>query len=52
MFYYAYRARDGHTYCIGEEINASLMSGDYILFDSRQECIEYWKQRGVVIDRF
>ena len=52
MVYYAYKSRDGHIYCIGEYLNESLMSGDYLLFDSAEECVAYWHENGVEVDRF
>lgn len=52
MVYYAFKSRDGHVYLIHEQLNASLMSGDYLLFDSADDCISYWAGEGVQIDRF
>ena len=51
-FYYAYDSRDGHTYCIGEFLNPYLMMSDYLLFDSAEECVNYWKEHGKEVDRY
>lgn len=50
MMYYAYKSRDGHVYCI--RTLAPELDGDYLMFDSVAECVEYWKAQGVIIDRF
>ena len=50
--YYAYQSKDGHTYCIKENLNPYLMNGDYLLFDTQEECVNYWKKNGVTIDRY
>lgn len=52
MYYYAYKSRDGHTYLMKEYLNPSLMTGDYLLFDSAEECISYWKEKGIEVDRY
>lgn len=52
LFYYAYESRDGHCYCIGEALNPYLMTGDYLLFDSPEECVSYWRKNGVEVDRY
>lgn len=52
LFYYAYKSRDGHVYCIEEALNPYLMTGDYLLFDSAAECVAYWKENGVEVDRY
>ncbi len=52
LYYYAYKSRDGHTYCVKEYMNPSLMTGDYLLFDSAEECVKHWAERGVIIDRY
>lgn len=50
--YYAYKSRDGHTYLMKECLNDSLMTGDYLLFDTAEECINYWKNQGIEVDRY
>ena len=52
MFYYMYQSRDGKNYIIEEYLNPYLMTGDYLLFDSAEECAAYWKERGVEVDRY
>lgn len=52
LVFYAYKSRDGHTYCIQERLNSSLMTGDYLLFDSAEDCVTYWRELGVIIDRY
>ena len=52
FFYYAYESRDGHCYCIKEELSPYLMTGDYLLFDSAEKCVEYWRKKGVEVDRY
>lgn len=51
-FYYLYHSRDGLNYVLREELNPSLMTGDYLLFDSLEECVSYWKRQGVKVDRY
>ena len=51
FFYYAYTSRDGSTYLMREVMNPYLMVGDYLLFDSAEECIDYWKKQGVEVKR-
>ena len=50
--YYAYDSRGGHTYCIREALNPYLMTGDYLLFDTAADCIRYWKDHGIEVDRY
>lgn len=52
-FYYAYySSHDNKTYIISEYLNPYLMSSDYLLFDSAEECRKYWEEKGVKIDRY
>ena len=52
MVYYMYHSRNGLNYCIGEFLNEYLMVGDYLLFDSAEECVAYWKAEGIEVDRY
>ncbi|MBO5967284.1 MAG: hypothetical protein J6S14_02165 [Clostridia bacterium] len=50
--YYAYKSRDGHVYCIYEVLFNYALLDDYLLFDSAEECVAYWKDHGVEVDRY
>lgn len=50
--YYAYKSRDGHVYCVYEPLDESLMCGDYLLFDTAEECVKYWREHGLEVDRY
>lgn len=50
--YYAYKSKDGHVYCVREALSDSLMTGDLLLFDTAEACVEYWENEGIAIDRF
>ena len=50
--YYAYKSRDGHVYCIYEALTPYLLHSDYLLFDSKEKCVSYWKTQGVEVDRY
>ena len=52
VVYYAFKSRDGHVYCIREALNPSLMTGDYLLFDSAEACVAHWAAEGVEVDRY
>ena len=52
LVFYAYKSRDGHTYCICESLNPYLMTGDYLLFDTAEDCVKYWEKHGTIIDRY
>lgn len=52
VVYYAYKSRDGHIYLMHEALTPYLMCGDYLLFSSAEECITYWKNNGLVVDRY
>jgi len=51
-YYYLYESRDGHRYIIGEALTPWLMQQDLQLFDTREECADYWRQRGIEADRY
>lgn len=51
LVYYAYKSRDGHVYLMREVLNPALMTGDYPLFSTAEECETYWKENGMKIDR-
>ena len=47
VYYYAERSRaDGKVHIYSTVINAWSMTGDYLLFDSPEECAAYWEARG------
>ena len=48
--YYAYKSRDGHVYCV--KTWGIYEVGDYLLFGSVEECVNYWREEGLVIDRY
>ena len=52
MVYYAYVSRDGHVYCVRALLDEYLMTGDELLFDSAEECVAYWKEQGIEVDRY
>lgn len=52
IFYYAYKSRDGKVYCIGEPLTPWTATGDYLLFDTPEECVNYWARQGIEADRY
>ena len=48
--YYAYKSRDGHVYCV--KTWNIYEAGDYLLFDTVEECVAYWREEGLEIDRY
>ena len=52
VVYYAYKSKDGHTYLMHEALTPYLMCGDYLLFSSAEECITYWRNNGLEVDRY
>lgn len=52
LFYYLYHSKDGYNYVLCEELNPYLMESDYLLFDSLRECVSYWENQGVKVDRY
>lgn len=48
MYYYLYKNKDGSYEIECEELNPYLMMGDYLLFDTEESCIEYWKREGIL----
>lgn len=50
MFYYAVYSREDHKYHLWcEALVPYLMCGDYLLFDSADECISYWASEGIEV---
>ena len=52
IVYYAYKSRDGHVYCMHEALSPYLSTGDYLLFDSAEDCVRYWAAEGIEVDRY
>lgn len=50
--YYAEKSRDGHVYCVKMWSIEEVMYGDYLLFDTVDDCVNYWRGEGIIIDRF
>ena len=50
--YYAYKSRDGHVYCVKEILDPYNMTGDNLLFDTPEDCVAYWAEQGLVVDRY
>lgn len=48
--YYAYKSRDGHVYCV--KAWDIYESDDCLLFDTIEECVNYWRREGLEVDRF
>lgn len=48
--YYAYESRDGHVYCV--KAFSIEETGDYLLFDTIEDCVMYWRNHGKEIDRY
>lgn len=49
IVYYLYQSRDGHYYIYCENLTPYLMTSDYLLFDSKDLCLEYWKAQGIEV---
>lgn len=48
--YYAYKSRDGHVYCVKTwDVSEA---NDYLLFDTVEDCVNYWRGEGLEIDRY
>lgn len=52
MMYYAYKSRDGHVYCVKTMFCAEMMLDDVLLFDTAEDCVNYWRENGVEVDRY
>ena len=50
IFYYAYRGRDGKYYVTATILNEYAMTGDYLLFDTVEDCVEYYAAQGIKIE--
>lgn len=50
VVYHAEKGRTGKWFICCEQLNPYLMTGDYLLFESAEECRMYWESEGVVFD--
>ena len=48
--YYACQKKDGRYVCVCGVLNPYLMAGDYPVFDTAEECIRYWRGKGIVVE--
>ena len=49
VYYYAVKSKDGVYRCVAEYMSPYMMTGDYLMFDSAEECIEYWASEGLEV---
>lgn len=51
IVYYAERCRDGRFRIVCDVIGPYTMLGDNLLFDSPEDCIQYWSEQGISVER-
>lgn len=49
IVYYATRSRDGSYHVVVDVLSPYTMLGDNLLFDSPEECIDYWAREGITV---
>ena len=49
IVYYAFFTHDGKTKVMCEPLNPFLMMADYLLFSSKEACVNYWEGQGFEI---
>ena len=52
IYYLYHSAHDGLNYLLREYLDPYLMTSDYLLFDTAEDCRNYWEKKGVKIDRW
>jgi len=48
MYYYLYYSREDRKYNIGTMYMPFATECDYLLFDSKQACVDYWTKEGLI----
>ena len=52
MVWYVYKSRDGRVYLVYEALTPSLMTGDYLLFDTAEDCLAWCDAEGIKVDGY